>query len=536
MTTPIPQPRGVPLLGNIFDIDPSNTWSSLKTLAEKYGKQTGGHLSGGWGIGILPRGKSREGLKADARNLHPRLPRPGEIFQITVLGKTIVFVAGAALAEELCDERRFRKLVAGPIVEIRYAVHDALFTAFDHEESWGVAHRIIAPRLGREAVGDMFGEMRDATAALVERWRGLGESNNNNAVISPIKELNRLNLEVTTRTLFGKALGDGDGDGGGAAGAEHPMIQAMEDATSEAMRRPTRPGLVNWLLYGGKFRRATAAMRAYAADLVRHRRAGAADRRDLLWALLHGRDPETGRALTESQVLDEIVSMPIGSSTAPALLSTAVYYLAENPAVVEKARRELDAVVGGVPGSGSSGDGRPPPLEREHLARLPYVEGVLREAMRLGFPAPGFNIEPIPRAAAGGDDGGGGREREREPVLLGGGKYAVAPDQGMIVVLAGVNRDPTVFADPLAFDPDRMVGEAFGRLPAGARRWFGNGKRECVGRHWAWQFCLVVLVALLRELDLEKADPAYELRQDGWFNLRPVDFYAKVRPRAAPAV
>lgn len=37
MSAPIPQPRGVPLLGNIFDVDPNNTWWSLKTLAEKYG-------------------------------------------------------------------------------------------------------------------------------------------------------------------------------------------------------------------------------------------------------------------------------------------------------------------------------------------------------------------------------------------------------------------------------------------------------------------------------------------------------------------
>lgn len=38
MTTPIPQPPGVPLLGNIFDVDPSNTWISLQKLWEKYGE------------------------------------------------------------------------------------------------------------------------------------------------------------------------------------------------------------------------------------------------------------------------------------------------------------------------------------------------------------------------------------------------------------------------------------------------------------------------------------------------------------------
>lgn len=37
---PIPQPPGVPLLGNIFNVDPNNTWGSLNALAEKHGKGT----------------------------------------------------------------------------------------------------------------------------------------------------------------------------------------------------------------------------------------------------------------------------------------------------------------------------------------------------------------------------------------------------------------------------------------------------------------------------------------------------------------
>lgn len=38
MTTKIPKPPGVPLLGNISDVDPSNTWVSLQKLWEKYGE------------------------------------------------------------------------------------------------------------------------------------------------------------------------------------------------------------------------------------------------------------------------------------------------------------------------------------------------------------------------------------------------------------------------------------------------------------------------------------------------------------------
>ncbi|KAI1098938.1 bifunctional P-450:NADPH-P450 reductase [Jackrogersella minutella] len=455
MSLPIPQPPGLPLLGNIFDVNPDNTWDSLRELSEKY----------------------------------------GEIFQIKVLGKTIVFVAGAALAEEICDEKRFRKYVGGPIVEIRYAVHDALFTAFDDEASWGIAHRILAPKLSPQSLEAHFVEMRDCAGELVEKWRGLGGGNE----VSAIGELNRLNLEATTLTMFGKKLNC-------LSGPEHPMIKGMEDSTSEAMKRPNRPRFLNWLFYSGKFSSATDAMRAYAQDLVDYRKANPTDRQDLLAAMLSAKDPETGTGLRDSQVIDEIVSMPIGSSTAPALLSTAIYYLTKNPSVVTKAREELVSVIG---------DGE---FRFEHLAQLKYIEAVVHESLRLSFAAPGFNIEPIPSDS-------------KAPVLLAGGKYQVAHNQAMIIVLAGVNRDPTVFEQPLAFRPERMMGKAFEDLPEGVKKWFGNGRRQCIGKHWAWQWSMTTLAKLIKEVDFERVDPSYVLEQDGWFNLRPVDFKVRVKPR-----
>lgn len=417
----------------------------------------------------------------------------------------------------------------------------------DNEPSWGIAHRICAPRLSRDAVSQWCGEMVDVTDELVARWRrGRGGADAGDGV-SLIDELNRLNLEATTLTLFGKKLGCL-----AAAAPPHPMLAGMEDATSEAMKRPTRPGFVNWLFFGRKFRDATRVMREeYAEDLVRHRReggggggdVGAGDRKDLLSALLEATDPETGLGLTESQVVDEIVTMPIGSSTAPCVLATAVYFLLRNPECVAEARRELDEVLGPWSGSSASdgaateGDGRRGEEEKktkklgaQHLPRLRYIEGIVRESLRLSFAAPGFNIEPIPRTTS---TGAGTGTTDTQPVLLAGGKYQVAHDQAMIVVLAGANRDPAVFADPLAFRPERMVGAAFEALPPGVRKWFGNGRRACIGRHWAWQFCVVVVAGLLREVDFEAVDEGYELAQDGWFNLRPVGFRVRVRPRRA---
>ncbi|KAI9151542.1 Bifunctional cytochrome P450/NADPH--P450 reductase [Paramyrothecium foliicola] len=460
MSHPIPQPRGLPIVGNVLDVNPSNTWWSLKKLAEKH----------------------------------------GEIFQIKVLNKTLVFVAGAQLAEEVCDESRFRKYVGGPIVEIRYAVHDALFTAYDHEASWGIAHRIIAPKLSPQAMALHFIDMRDTTAELINIWKGLGDNNKREV----LGDLNRLNLEATTLSLYGNKLNC-------LTGPEHPMIKAMEDSTSEAVKRPTRPGILNWLLHGGKFKSSVREMRKYAAEMVDYRKANPTERQDVLAALLNGTDPETGKSLTDSQVLDNIVSMPIGSSTAPCLITSAILLLLRNPEVLPKARQELDSVLG-------NGE-----FTYEHLSQLHYIEAIMRETLRLANPAPGFNIEPLP-------------SKDKSPVLLGNGKYQIAHNQPLILVLAGVNRDPAIFDEPLKFRPERMLGDAFEKLPIGVKRWYGNGKRECIGKHYAWQWNMVVLAMLLREVDFEMVDPSYDLVQDGWFNVRPVNFWVKIKPRLGRAI
>lgn len=417
------------------------------------------------------------------------------------MGQQIVFVGsvalcGVALCEEICDEKRFRKFVGGPIVEIRSAVHDSLFTAFDHETSWGIHHRILAPMVTREAVTEFFPEVRDCASELTAKWR---ELKGPNPAVSAIGELNRLDLETTTLCFYGRKLN-------GLVGPEPPMIGAMNAATAEAIKRPTRPKIMNRLFYQSTFHRNCNAMRQYASECLEYRKTNPTDRKDMLYAMMNAKDPETGKSLTESQIIDEIVTMPIGSSTAPCVISSAIYYLLKNPECLAKAHEEIDLVIGeGVD------------FQHDHLAQLPYCAGIVHESLRLSAAAPGFNIEPLPGT--------------KEPVVLGGGKYQVPAKQTLIIVLHGVNRDPAVFPDPDAFKPERMMGEAFENLPRGAKKWFGNGKRVCYGEHYAWMWNMIVLVTLLRDVDFEMADRGYQLKQDGWFNLRPVDFNVKVKPR-----
>lgn len=421
----------------------------------------------------------------------------GPIFKITALGTEIVFIGSASLLAEICDERRFRKCVTGPVVEIRHAVHDGLFTAYDNEKIWGVAHRIMAPLLGKESVEESFVSMRDTAAQLVSKWAPSAEGEK----VDVLGDLKRITLQAVMRCFFDQkrdCLG----------GAEPPMIKAMDSATLEAVKRPTRPKIMNWLLYQRGFDRDTKTMRDFGTEVLKTRRAKGDDRKDMLHALMHAKDPETGQQLDEQRIVDEIVTLCIGTATAPNLVAFALYYLLRNPEELAKACAEIDAIL-------SPGES----LTLANFSKLQYCEAVLRESIRLSATAPGFNIEPIPSS------------NTAETVTLAGGQYQITKNQIMIAVLGAVNRDPEVFDEPEAFRPARMLGEAFERLPIGVKKWFGNGKRECIGKLFGWQWSLVTLVSILRGVRLEMADSKYELRMDGAFSVAPVGFFALAGPK-----
>lgn len=167
----------------------------------------------------------------------------GPIFKINVLGHQIVFVASVALLEEICDQTRFRKCVTGPLVEMRYSVHDSLFVAYDHEKSWGIAHRLIYPFVSREAVDSnaAFFDMADVISDLTRKWRASPKQ-----CIRATDDLDVILLASCVKCFFNQRLHvlDESNPNGERRNAQD-MVRAFEGATLEAMKRPTRPKLLN---------------------------------------------------------------------------------------------------------------------------------------------------------------------------------------------------------------------------------------------------------------------------------------------------
>lgn len=208
-------------------------------------------------------------------------------------------------------------------------------------------------------------------------------------------------------------------------------------------------------------------MREFSQEVVDQRRQNPVDADDLLNALLHQTDPKTGEGLSDSSIIDNMITFLVaGHETTSGLLSFAFYYMLKNPWAMEKAQQEVDNVIG---------------TERvtvNHLSKLEYLNAILRETLRLMPTAPAFTVGAL-----------------KDDVI--GGKYAVKKGEPINPILQAVHCDKEVYGpDATEWKPERMLEEGFHKLPANSWKPFGNGKRGCIGRAFAWQEALLVGIIL----------------------------------------
>jgi cytochrome P450 len=112
-------------------------------------------------------------------------------------------------------------------------------------------------------------------------------------------------------------------------------------------------------------------MDAIIYRLIRERRASGRDEGDLLSMFLDARD-EDGSGMTDRQIRDEMATVFLaGHETTANALNWTWYLLSHHPQVQARLHDEIDSVL----------RGKPPTMA--DLKHLPYVEMVLKEAMRL---------------------------------------------------------------------------------------------------------------------------------------------------------
>ncbi|MFE3638485.1 cytochrome P450 [Streptomyces sp. NPDC059168] len=423
----------------------------------------------------------------------------GPVFRRRVFGNEFVFLWGARLVADLADESRFAKHVGLGVANLRPVVGDGLFTAYNHEPNWQLAHEVLAPGFSREAMAGYHSMMLAVAARLTGRWdRELAAGR----TVDVPGDMTRLTLETIARTGFGHDFGSFERD------RPHPFVTAMVGTLSHAQRLNSVPVPLVPLLLRGAARRNAADIalldRTVDEVVAARRRSGGGDG-DLLDRMLDTAHPETGERLSAENVRKQVITFLVaGHETTSGALSFALYYLARHPEVAARARAEVDRVWGDTPEPGY-----------EQVARLRYVRRVLDESLRLWPTAPAY-----------------AREARQDTVLA--GEHPMRRGGWALVLLPLLHRDPEVWGeDAERFDPDRFeAGAVRGRAPHTFKP-FGTGARACIGRQFALHEATLVLGLLLRRYDL-RADPAYHLRVTERLTVMPEGLRLRLERRPAP--
>ncbi len=456
--SPIPQPPTKPVVGNMLSLDSTAPAQSLVRLSREL----------------------------------------GPIFWLDMMGAPLVVVSGHDLVDELSNEKRFGKLVRGPLRRVRAIGGDGLFTADTTEPNWSKAHNILLQPFGNRAMQSYHPSMVDIAEQLVKKWERL----NADEEIDVVHDMTALTLDTIGLCGFDYRFNSF------YRRDYHPFVASLVRSLETIMM--TR-GLPLENLWMHKRRRDLAGdvefMNKMVDEIVAERRsnaAGADDKKDMLAAMMTGVDRVSGEQLDDVNIRYQINTFLIaGHETTSGLLSCTIYALLKYPEVLKKAYEEVDRVLG--PDLGA----RP---TFQQVTQLTYITQVLKEALRLWPPAPAYGIAPL----------------EDETI---GGKYKLKKNQFITVLVLALHRDPSVWGpNPDAFDPENFSCEAEAARPVNAWKPFGNGQRACIGRGFAMHEAALAIGMILQRFRLIDAH-RYQMHLKETLTIKPEGFKIKVRPR-----
>ena len=99
----------------------------------------------------------------------------------------------------------------------------------------------------------------------------------------------------------------------------HPFVNAMIGFLQESGARSQRPAIATYLMRSSqqKYDADIALLKNVARELLTERRTAPNDKKDLLNAMINGRDPVTGEGLTDASILNNMITFLIAGTVQP---------------------------------------------------------------------------------------------------------------------------------------------------------------------------------------------------------------------------
>jgi cytochrome P450 len=326
--------------------------------------------------------------------------------------------------------------------------------------------RALKPAFSRRSVRDHTSAITEESERRIGAWHP-------GTVVAADEEMSDLVAAVVLRSLFSTQL---------SPATVRSIRETLFLIARRLLVRTVFPDFVSSVPTPGNRRFAASVARFHTTvdELIRERRADPQPHHDILQTLLTSRHPATGAPFSDTEIRSEFLMLLFAAlETTSTSLSWAVFEVAVRPDVQHRLQSETDTVLAGGP------------LGYDSLKDLTYTRQVIDETLRLHAPML-FT------------------RRARHDVTLAGITVPAGSEVGYSP--RAVHRDPGLYPDPAAFDPDRTAPGSATDRPQGAYFPFGTGPHRCIGEHLALTTMTTALATLAARWNLRIA-PGTRIRE-----------------------
>lgn len=339
----LPGPKGLPLIGNLLQIDLAKFHQQLE----------------GWCDEI------------------------GPIFKIKMGPASIVCVADPEVINQILRDRpttyRRRRTIENVIAEMGF---NGLFSS--EGERWRRQRKVVALALNSAHLNQFFPKMLETTERLMRRWEAAADSG---APVDLCRDVMRYTVDITTQLAFGVNVNTIETDG--------PVIQQQLDKVFPMIGSRMNAPFPYWRYFRGpkdrELERAIAGIEKTVNGFITDCRQRMRDQPGLyeaptnfLEAIIAAQTAEQGEKFSDDEIYANVVTLLLaGEDTTANTIAWAGNYFMEFPQYLAQLRAEVDALCGSAQTLS----------DHQQLGQLPYLEAFANETMRIKPVGPLFPME-----------------------------------------------------------------------------------------------------------------------------------------------
>jgi cytochrome P450 len=402
----------------------------------------------------------------------------GDIFSLSLPLSKVVVVSNPEYARYvlLDNNKNYRKSLAYDILKM--LLGNGLLTS--EGDFWKKQRKLIQPAFHKRKLESMTGMMIERAEHWVEKLTKYADSGE---YIDIAPEMTALTLDVISKAIFSSGVEE-------KAELVGRQITLLNEYAIEKLNQPFRLPALFPTPFNIRERKAIDILDTVIYEIIDKRRKEGVSKDDLLSMLIDARDEETGEAMNNKQLRDEVMTIFIaGNETSSNALAWTLYLLSQNPEAEKKMVAEIDEKLN----SGLQ-------LNFSNIHEFHYVKMVIEESMRIYPPA--WSV--------------GRRNIEDDEI----GGYKIAKNTNVLVPIMFFHHSEKYWEEPEKFIPERFSPEKRNQIDRYVYFPFGGGPRLCIGNNFAMMEMQIILIQFYRNFHFSLKE-GFEPEPDPLITLRP---------------